>query len=117
MPAFVPAPKSMVSDKSAEQLALVNPGVGGTQKTRFFPVWLKPIETAASIAPNASRAQLGLSTGIEPLKVGEKRQMVIALNSSAPLGLAMLTLRFDPKVVRVTGVNPGTLLRREILQA
>jgi len=109
MPAFVPAPKSLVSDKSAEQLALVNPGVGGTQNAMLSSL-VKPIETAARVAPNASRAQLGLSTGIEPLKVGEKRQMVVALNSAAPLGLAMLTLRFDPRIVRVTGVNPGTLL-------
>ena len=110
LPAFVPAPKSMVSDRSAEQLALVNTGVGGAQAASLTSA-LKPIETSTSIArPGAPLAQLILTGGDAPFKVGEKRQMAIEFKSDAPLGLAVLMLRFDPKVVKVTAINPGTLL-------
>lgn len=110
LPAFVPAPKSMVSDRSAEQLAVVNTGVGGAQAASLTSA-LKPIETSTSIArPGAPLAQLILTGGDAPFKVGEKRQMAIEFKSDAPLGLAVLMLRFDPKVVKVTAINPGTLL-------
>lgn len=110
LPAFVPAPKSLVSDRSAEQLALVNTGVGGTQNAVLSSL-VKPIETSTTVSRNGSRAaQLKLSSSSEPLKVGEKRTVAIELNSAAPLGLTMLTLRFDPRVVKVSAVNPGTLL-------
>ena len=109
LPAFVPAPKSLVSDRSAEQLALVNTGAGGTQNAVLSSL-VKPIETSTTVSRNDSRAQLKLTSGSEPLKVGEKRQLAIELNSEAALGLTMLTLRFNPKVVKVSAVNPGTLL-------
>jgi general secretion pathway protein D len=110
LPAFVPAPKSMVSDRSAEQLALVNTGVGGAQ-TASLTSALKPIETSTSIArPGTPSAQLILTGGETPFKLGEKRQMAIEFKSDSPLGLAILMLRFDPKVVKVTAINPGTLL-------
>ena len=110
LPAFVPAPKSLVSDRSAEQLALVNTGVGGTQNAVLSSL-VKPIETSTTASRNGSRAaQLKLSSSSEPLKVGEKRTVAIELNSETALGLTMLTLRFDPKVVKVSAVNPGTLL-------
>jgi general secretion pathway protein D len=108
LPAFVPAPKSLVSDRSAQQLALVNTGVGGTQNAILSSL-PKPIETATTVPRNGS-AQLGLSSSIEPLKVGEKRQLAIEFKSDVPLGLAVLMLRFDPKVVKVSSISPGTLL-------
>ena len=44
------------------------------------------------------------------MKVGEKRRYAIQLNSDVPLSLALLALRFDPKVVKVHGVTAGTIL-------
>jgi general secretion pathway protein D len=110
LPAFVPAPKSLVSDRSAEQLALVNTGIGGAQNAALTSS-PKPIETSTAIPRNGSpRAQMNLTGGFAPFKPGEKRQMAIELKTDLPVGLAVLMLRFDPKVVKVTAINPGTLL-------
>ncbi|MDQ3474448.1 MAG: hypothetical protein M3447_12005 [Acidobacteriota bacterium] len=110
LPAFVPAPKSLVSDRSAEQLALVNTGIGGAQ-TAALTSSPKPIETSTILNGNgSSRAQLNLIGAGARLKAGEKRQMAIELKTDMPVGLAVLMLRFDPKVIKVTAINPGTLL-------
>lgn len=110
LPAFVPAPKSMVSERSAQQLALVNTGIGGARNAALTSS-PKPIETSTILPLNgAPKAQMKLSGGIAPLKAGEKRQMAIELTTDMPVGLAVLMLRFDPKVVKVTAINPGTLL-------
>ena len=44
------------------------------------------------------------------LKVGEKRRYAIQLNSEIPLSLALLALRFDPKVVKVHALTAGDLI-------
>jgi hypothetical protein len=33
----------------------------------------------------------------------------LQVKSEAPLGLAVITLRFDPKVLKINGVSPGSL--------
>jgi len=55
-------------------------------------------------------AQLSLLPAADVLKVGEKRRYAIQLNSDVPLSLALLALRFDPKVVKVHAVSAGTIL-------
>ena len=106
LPAYVPAPKSLVSDRSAEQLALVN----GAQNAAFTSS-PKPIETSTILTRSGSpKAQVNLTGGVARLKAGEKRQMAIELRTDQPVGLAVLKLRFDPRVVKVTAINPGTLL-------
>jgi hypothetical protein len=44
------------------------------------------------------------------MKVGEKRRYAIQLNSDVPLSMAVLALKFDPKVVKLTSVSAGNLL-------
>lgn len=44
------------------------------------------------------------------MKVGEKRRYAIQLNSDVQLSLALVTLKFDPRVVKVHGVTAGSLL-------
>jgi general secretion pathway protein D len=113
LPAFVPAPKSLVSDRSAAQLAAVNPGEGGTQNAVLTSL-PKPIDTASTSPRNESRsAQVSLVPADEVMKVGEKRRFAIDLKSDIPLGLAVLTLKFDPKVIKVTAVSAGSLLPSE----
>jgi hypothetical protein len=53
--------------------------------------------------------QLKLTAADEPLKVGEKRRVAVELKSDAPLGLAVLTLRFDPRVIKIQAVSAGTM--------
>ena len=44
------------------------------------------------------------------MKVGEKRRYAIQLNSDVPLSLALLAIRFDPKVVKLQSVTAGSIL-------
>ena len=43
------------------------------------------------------------------MRVGERRRLALVLKTDAPLGLAVLTLRFDPKSVAVRGISVGNL--------
>lgn len=115
LPSFVPAPKSLISDRAAAEVATVNPGAAATQNAVLTSL---PKATPASLDSKsldtklgASRvAQLTLLQGNDVLKVGEKRRYAVQLNSDVPLSLALLTLKFDPKVVKVHAVSAGNLL-------
>jgi hypothetical protein len=118
LPSFVPAPKSLISDQAAANVATVNTGAAGTQNAvltslpKTTETSLAP-KTAASLdaKPAASRvAQLSFLPSADVMKVGEKRRYAIQLNSDVPLSLALLALRFDPKVVKVHGVTAGSIL-------
>ncbi len=109
LPAFVPAPKSLVSDRAAAEVAVVNSGVGGTQNAALTSL-PTPIDATVVTTRNRSRiAQLSLMPVNEVLKVGDKRRFAVELKSDVALSLAVLALRFDPKVVKVTAVSYGTL--------
>ena len=43
------------------------------------------------------------------LKVGDKQQLQLRVKSDAPLGMAIVTLRFDPKVLKVNSISMGNL--------
>ncbi len=66
-------------------------------------------ESAGTGEAAASLIELGLVPEKSEMLVGEKRQLAIQLKSEAPLGLAVVTLRFDPRVVKIGNVSPGTL--------
>jgi hypothetical protein len=107
LPAFVPAPKSMVSDRSAAEVAVVNSGAGGTQNAVLTS---QPTAIETSASSGGSRiARLSLMPGDDTLKVGDKRRLAIELNSDVPLSLAVLGLKFNPSVVKVSLVSYGTL--------
>jgi general secretion pathway protein D len=65
-------------------------------------------ETAAKSAPS-SAAELRLVPELQEMRVGEKRRVALVLKTDVPLGLAVLTLRFDPRVISVRGVSLGNL--------
>jgi len=52
---------------------------------------------------------LSLSPDQSEMRVGEKRQIALAVRTGEPLGLAVLTLRFDPHVVKINSVTAGGL--------
>ena len=56
-----------------------------------------------------STAELRLIPERSEMLVGEKRRLAIVLKTDAPLGLAVLTLRFDPSTVVVRNVSTGNL--------
>jgi general secretion pathway protein D len=107
---FIPAPKSMVSEKAAAEVATVNP-TGAANQNAVLTSLPKPTATSLDTKLGSGRtAQLMLLQGDDVMKVGEKRRYAVHLNSDVPLSLALLTLKFDPKVVKVHGVTAGNLL-------
>ena len=108
LPAYVPAPKSLVNSRSAAEVAAVNPGAAGAQNAVLTSL-PQPIDASANVSRNGSRvAQLGF-TPSAPLKVGEKRRFAINLTSDLQYNLAVIGFRFNPKVVNVLGVSAGSL--------
>ncbi|HJP91988.1 MAG TPA: secretin N-terminal domain-containing protein [Pyrinomonadaceae bacterium] len=115
LPAFVPAPKSLISDQAAANVATVNPGNAGSQNAVLTSL-PKPQQTALAVkapeikSPGVRVAQLTLLPDGDVLKIGEKRRYAVQLNSDVPLSLALLALKFDPKVVKVNGLTAGNIL-------
>jgi general secretion pathway protein D len=105
---FVPAPKSLINNQAAAGVAAVNTGAVGTTNAMLTSL-AKPIDVSVEAAKTSRIAQLKLATTDEALKVGEKRRFAVELKSDVPLGLAVLTLRFDPRAVTVRGVSVGTM--------
>lgn len=107
---FVPAPKSLISDQAAANVATVNTGGAGSQNAVLTSL-PKAIDTSLDAKSAPGRvAQLSLLPAGDVLKVGEKRRYAVQLNSEVPLSLALLALRFDPKVVKVHALSAGSIL-------
>jgi hypothetical protein len=110
LPSFVPAPKSLVSDRSAAEVAAVNIGTSGARNAALTSV-PKAVETSLNVKSGSSRvAKISFLPAEDVLKVGEKRRFAIQLSSATPVSLVMLALRFDPKIVKINTVTPGDLL-------
>ncbi len=86
---------------SANQDATVKPVVDQlTPKVDVSPKSPEPSPNVISLSFDPDNAEL---------KVGEKRQFGLQVKSDAPLGMAMLTLRFDPTVLKIKAISPGAL--------
>jgi hypothetical protein len=109
LPSFVPAPRSLVSSQAASDVATVNASTAGTQNAMLTSM-TKPVDTSLNTKSGARVAQLSIANADEPLKIGEKRRYAVQLSSEVSLSVAMLALRFDPKVLKVNAVSAGTLL-------
>jgi general secretion pathway protein D len=111
LPSFVPAPKSLISDQAAANVAAVNTGTAGTQNAVLTSL-PKATETSLDTQPAGTRmVQLGfVPEGGNVMKIGEKRRYAIQLNSDVPLSLALVALKFDPKVVKVNAITAGSIL-------
>ena len=109
LPSFVPAPKSLVSSSAAAEVAAVNSGMTTASQPVNTSV-PKPIETSlAPVTPRSRTAQI-LMGETSAMKAGETKQFAIELKSHVPLALAVVALKFDPKVVKVRSVTAGSLL-------
>jgi len=109
LPSFVPAPKSLVSDQAATQVAAVNPSTAGTQNA-VLSSQPKPTETSLNSTSGSRVARLSFQSGDDTLKIGEKRRLALQLDSELSLSMALMALRFDPKVMKVSAISAGTLL-------
>ena len=109
LPAYVPAPKSLVSNRAASEVATVNASTTGPQNAVLAS--MPKAEEASLNTKSGSRiAQLSFLPAQDVLKIGEKRRYAIQLNSDVSLSLALVALRFDPKVVKVHAISAGSLL-------
>jgi hypothetical protein len=80
--------------------------------TAAAPPVLKPdtsIPGPKAIEPTPNLIELSLISDQAELQVGAKRQLALQVKSDAPLGLAVITLRFDPSVLKISGVSAGSL--------
>ncbi len=115
-PAFVPAPKSLVSSSDAANVATVNSNLKGEGHAVLTSL-VKPVEVANTpAAPAGKTVQMSVVPANEALKaddtltVGETRRFAIEVKAGAQLSFAMLALRFDPKVVKIKTITPGNIL-------
>jgi hypothetical protein len=53
--------------------------------------------------------ELSLTPSTNDMRLGEKRRLAVEISSEAPVGMAVLTLRFDPKVIRINSLSAGSL--------
>jgi general secretion pathway protein D len=109
LPAYVPAPKSLVSSSAATEVAAVNTNLTGDVHAVLTNL-AKPIETSFSPVRTARNAFLSLTPLEQSMKLGETRRFALELKSDVSPALAVIALRFDPKVVKVRVVSTGSLL-------
>jgi general secretion pathway protein D len=107
-PPYVPAPKSLINNQAATEVAAINTGLNSNPSASLASL-PKPIDVSVAKAGPTRIAQLRLASSAEPLRIGEKRRIAVEFKSDVPLGLAILTLRFDPRVISVRGVSAGSM--------
>lgn len=143
-PAYVPAPKIMMSaanasgTNNAATTNAVNTS-GANPAPSLLPIssavlatsvsantivkgLLTPSSVASSTAGGgatpsaanatstpASVAELRLLSQPQVMRIGEKRSLIVALKTDAPLSMAVAKLRFNPHVVAVRSVAKGNL--------
>src|SRR5678815_2323088 len=110
LPSFVPAPKSLISDQAAANVAAVNTGTAGTQNAVLTSMPQAKEMSLNTKLSTARVAQLSLVPEGDVMKVGEKRRYAIQLDSDVPLSMALVSLKFDPKVVKIHGLTAGSIL-------
>ena len=117
------SPASQKMDVASALKSIVSPttGVSGTagsakQDTNVSLVVEelapKSEKTDNSAGPNelaAGVVELRLSPDQSEMRAGEKRQIALGVRTGIPLGMAVLTLRFDPRVMKVNSVTAGGL--------
>ncbi|HJZ79157.1 MAG TPA: secretin N-terminal domain-containing protein [Pyrinomonadaceae bacterium] len=91
-------------------------GLSAKQEVALTPPVLQPanktdnaVPGPKSIEPMPGLIELSLASDQNELKVGESRQLSLQVKSDAPLGMAVITLRFDPQVLKIKGVSAGSL--------
>ena len=114
--AFTGEPKTL--DVASAIKKIVSPGTGVSTSsasaktdapTALVVEQLSPKSDALVKANDASVSELRLVSEKGELRVGEKQQLTVQLKSDAPLGMAVLTMRFDPNVIKIKSVAAGSI--------
>jgi general secretion pathway protein D len=114
-----PASKTMDAASALKSIVSPTTSVTGTASSAKEDAAVNPVnEQLAPKSPDANAKaneltagliQLSLTPEQSELRVGEKRQLALQVKTAAPLGLAVLTLRFDPQVIKVNSVTAGSV--------
>jgi general secretion pathway protein D len=123
-----PAPKAAALTASGEQPKtldvasaiknIVSPGTGVSASsasaktdatTALVVEQLSPKSEAPFKNNDAGVTELRLVSEKGELRVGDKQQLTVQFKSDAPLGLAVLTMRFDPNVIKIKSVAAGSI--------
>ena len=75
----------------------------------LFVEQLSPKSEGLVKTNDASVTELRLVSEKGELRVGEKQQLTVQFKSDAPLGMAVLTMRFDPSVIKIKSVSAGSI--------
>ncbi len=94
---------STTSANAKENPAVTAPVEDLAPKSAATDSSAKPTEASPTVI------ELRLNPDKNEMTVGEKRQFTVELNSAAPLGLAVVMLRFDPNVIKIQNVSLGKL--------
>ena len=100
------SPTTTVAETSLT--AKSDPSVNGTVE-QLAPKSEKTDAAAISSQPASGVMELRIAPDKNDLAVGDKRQIAVEFKSEAPLGLAVVTLRFDPHVIKINGVSAGKI--------
>lgn len=126
----MPAPKAAALTASSEPPKtldvasaiknIVSPGTGVSASsasaktevpTALVVEQLSPKSEALVKTNDAGATELRLASAKGELRVGEKQQLTVQFKSDAPLGLAVLTMRFDPNVIKIKSVSAGSIFQ------
>ena len=111
LPSFLPGPKTEVSDRSASQVATLNPSSLGTQNAVLSSL-KNAVDTSLNSKPGSTNpvAKISFLPGDDVLRVGEKRRYSVQMNSDIALSRALFAITFDPKIVKVSMISAGNLI-------
>lgn len=114
-----PAPKTMDVASALQSVLSPTTSVSSTAASAKEDSKLTPaVEQLAPKSPDTDAKANDLTAGLielslapeqSEMRTGEKRQLALAIKTGAPLGLAVITFRFDPHVLKVNSVTPGSL--------
>lgn len=99
-----PATNVAATSTSAKTDVAVTPTV-----EQLAPKSDKKEGATSAAAPAAGVIELSLSPQKTEMQLGEKRQISVQVNSEPPLGMAVIALRFDPRVLKIKTVTPGSI--------
>jgi general secretion pathway protein D len=117
-PAYVQRPTDLPSaiKNLTEGNGSVSPPTSAATNAALVPVAENLAPSAAANtkpSPDSEAAkrivELTITPQVQELRLGEKSSTSIGMISDAPLGLAVIALRFDPRVLKITNISPGAL--------
>ncbi|PYS58190.1 MAG: hypothetical protein DMF74_24335, partial [Acidobacteria bacterium] len=114
-------PKSMDVATAIKSVVSQGTEVAGTSASAKSDVVVAP--AVEQLAPKSEKKEAGAEAGLpaagvielslspekSEMQLGEKRQIAVHVNSEAPLGLAVIALRFDPQVLKIKSVSAGSI--------